>query len=192
MVVKGSRSRPVGPPTTPSSTAPAPRHSTTPSSTRFDPGVTTVTCDRDGRLCTATCGVGSVDTCIPTSRRPDTIGVDVRLVFAAFLFGHAAVHAVMWTLPFTDATTDMPFDPSRSWLLGTSRTLAVVVAGLATVGFVVAPVGYLVGAGWWPAVMFLAAVVSLLLMILYFTPWWSVGIVLSAGVAVYAWQHLPA
>jgi hypothetical protein len=112
----------------------------------------------------------------------------MKWLLATFLFGHAAVHAVMWSLPFTDAADDMPFDPAHSWLLGHIRVPAVTLAGLATVTFVVAAVGYLVSAGWWPAVMLAGAAVSLLLMLLTITPWWSVGIVLSAGLAVYAWQ----
>jgi hypothetical protein len=46
----------------------------------------------------------------------------VRWLFFAFLLGHAAVPAVMWTLPFTDATDDMPFNPAESWLFGESPT----------------------------------------------------------------------
>ncbi len=113
------------------------------------------------------------------------------LFVAAFLSGHAAVHAVMWTLPFTSAVSNMPFDPAHSWVWGESRLLALVLAGLATVAFAVTTVGYALDAGWWPPVMVLAAAVSLLLMVLYFSPYWSVGIVLSAGLLVYALQASP-
>lgn len=48
-----------------------------------------------------------------------------------FVLGHAAVHAVMWALPFTDAIEDMPFDPAHSWwLVGIALS-----AGLAFYGF---------------------------------------------------------
>lgn len=115
----------------------------------------------------------------------------MRVLFITFLFGHAGVHAVMWTLPFTDATADMPFDPAHSWLLGDSRTVAVAVAGLATVAFAVAAVAYGLQVSWWPPVMLAAAAVSLLLMAVWFSPWWTVGIGLSAALAVYAWQAQP-
>ena len=94
----------------------------------------------------------------------------------------------MWTLPFTDAAAEMPFDPAHSWLLGLSRGPSAALAGVATAAFVVAAVGYLASVGWWPSMLLAGAAVSLLLMLLTFTPWWSVGIALSTGLAVYAWQ----
>lgn len=112
----------------------------------------------------------------------------MRIGVAIFLLGHAAVHAVMWTLPFTDATRDMPFDPGHSWLFGDNRVLPVVLAGIAAVTFAVTAVGYLTAAAWWPRAMLTAATVSLVVMIGWFTPWWLVGIALSGALAVYAWQ----
>jgi hypothetical protein len=115
----------------------------------------------------------------------------MRIALTVFLVGHAAVHAVMWTLPFTDATREMPFDPGHSWVFGDSRVPAVVLAGLATVGFAVSGAGLILQAGWWPVAMVASAAVSLVLMIGWFTPWWLVGIALSAGLAVFAWQSQP-
>lgn len=112
----------------------------------------------------------------------------MRGLFFAFLLGHAAVHAVMWTLPFTDATNDMPFNPAESWLLGEQRNLAAVAAGLVTVAYLVAATGWLAHASWWQPAMVGASALSLLLMGLYFSPWWLVGIVLSGGLAVWALQ----
>lgn len=115
----------------------------------------------------------------------------MRTVLAALLAGHAAVHAVMWTLPFTDATREMPFDPGHSWMFGDSRVPAVVLAGVATLAFAVSAVGVLLQAAWWPVAMLVASVVSLVLMIGWFTPWWLVGIALSGGLALFAWQSQP-
>jgi hypothetical protein len=112
----------------------------------------------------------------------------VRWLFFAFLLGHAAVPAVMWTLPFTDATDDMPFNPAESWLFGEQRNLAAVAAGLVTVAYLVAAVGWLAHASWWPPAMVAASTLSLLPMGLFFSPWWLVGIVLSGGLAVWAIQ----
>lgn len=109
----------------------------------------------------------------------------MRIVFFVFLLGHAAVHAVMWTLPFTPATQDMPFDPARSWVLGDQRVVAVVLAAVVTIAYVVAGAGWLTHAPWWPVTMVGASGLSLLLMVLYFTPWWLVGVALSGGLAVY-------
>jgi hypothetical protein len=110
----------------------------------------------------------------------------MRIVFALLLFGHASVHAVMWTLPFTDAATELPFEPGTSWLLGDQRLLALVLAGLATAGFALVGVGYLLHAAWWPAALLAAGGVSLVLMILFFVPWWAVGIVISGALVVAA------
>lgn len=112
----------------------------------------------------------------------------MRTLFVVFLFGHAAVHGVMWTLPFTDATSEMPFDPAHSWLLGDRPVIAVVAAGAAALGFVVSGVVVAADAAWWPPVMLASSALSLALMVVFLSPWWSVGLVLSAGLAAYAWQ----
>jgi hypothetical protein len=115
----------------------------------------------------------------------------MRALFFAFLLGHAAVHAVMWTLPFTDATREMPFDPAHSWLLGDQRILAVVLAGMATASYLAAGAGWLAQAAWWPATMVGASALSLALMVVFFAPWWLVGMVVSGALAVYGAQALP-
>lgn len=112
----------------------------------------------------------------------------MRWLFVLFLLGHAAVHAVMWTLPFTDATSEMPFNPAHSWLLGDQRITAVVLAGLVTAAYLTAAAGWLGHAAWWPATMIGASALSLLLMVLFFVPWWLIGIVLSGGLMIYALQ----
>lgn len=112
----------------------------------------------------------------------------MRGLFVAFLVGHAAVHAVMWTLPFTDATADMPFDPGHSWLLGDQRAVAVVAAGLVAVAYLATAVGWFGQTGWWPTTMLSASVMSLLLMGVFYAPWWLVGIAISGGLVVYALQ----
>jgi hypothetical protein len=115
----------------------------------------------------------------------------MRALFGIFLLGHAVVHAVMWTLPFTSATSDMPFDPGHSWLVGDQRKTAVVFAGLVTMSYVAAGAGWLGQAAWWPAAMLGASTLSLLLMVIFFTPWWLVGIAISGALAVYGWHALP-
>jgi hypothetical protein len=113
--------------------------------------------------------------------------VVMRVLFALFLIGHGVVHSVMWGLPFTEAVSDMPFDPGHSWLLGTQHTVGAVGAGLATLLYAATAIGYLAEATWWPASMLAGSVVSLTLMALFMSPWWLVGILMSAaliGVAV--------
>lgn len=115
----------------------------------------------------------------------------MRALAILFLLGHAIVHGVMWTLPFTDAVEDMPFDPSHSWLVDDGRILAVVLAGTAAVGFVVTALGVGIDAAWWPTAMLAATVVSLVLMVVTFTPWWLVGIGIDLALVVVALQAAP-
>lgn len=115
----------------------------------------------------------------------------MRVAFVIFLFGHAAVHGVMWTLPFTDAREDMPFDPAKSWLVGDRPEVAAVLAGLAVVGFVAAGIAFAARVAWWPEVLGGSAVVSLVLMVFFWSPYWIVGIVLSTAVGIYALQAAP-
>ena len=112
----------------------------------------------------------------------------MRWLFFAFILGHAGVHAVMWTLPFTDAVEEMPFDPGHSWWLGDQRVGAVALAGVVAILYVIAGAGWLANALWWPTAMIGASVLSLLLMALFFAPWWLVGIVVSTGLAIYGVQ----
>lgn len=116
----------------------------------------------------------------------------MRALFVAFLLGHAAVHVVMWTLPFTDAVDDMPFDPAHSWLLGDNRMVAVVLAGLAALAFVLTAFGYGLDVGWWPTTMLVASAVSIVVMVVTFTPWWLVGIALDLALVAYALQQPAA
>ena len=115
----------------------------------------------------------------------------MRAGFVLLLLGHAAVHGVMWTLPFTDAVDDMPFDPAESWLLGRRPQVGLGLAGLAAVGFVLAAFAFAVRAAWWPEVLAVSAVVSIGLMVLFLSPYWTVGIVLHAALAGYAWHAHP-
>lgn len=112
----------------------------------------------------------------------------MRWLFFTLLLGHAGVHAVMWTLPFTDATDDMPFNPAHSWWLGDQRVIAALLAGVVTVLYVVVGIGWLTEASWWPTAMIGASALSLALMTLFFSPWWVVGIALSFGLGIYALQ----
>ncbi len=52
----------------------------------------------------------------------------MRIALALFLACHGAVHAVMWTLPLTDAVDDMPFDLGAAG--GLALSAALVTYGL--------------------------------------------------------------
>jgi hypothetical protein len=71
-----------------------------------------------------------------------------RLLFIAFFIAHAGIHLAMWVTP---ASTDpnAPFNATQSWLLGSQRGLAVVVAVVAAVLLAAAGIGLWAHAEWW-------------------------------------------
>jgi hypothetical protein len=99
------------------------------------------------------------------------------------------VHGIMFGLPFnTQASADLPYKPSHSWLIGDTRFFGFVVAIAVSVAFLVAGASYLGQATWWPSATIVAAALSLLLLALYFTKWWVVGILISVALAAIAWR----
>jgi hypothetical protein len=115
--------------------------------------------------------------------------VMIRLLLAAFFVGHGLVHGIMFALPYSaQAAADLPFNPSHSWLIGDTRAFAFVVALAVTVAFVLAGAGYVGHAGWWPLATIAAAGLSLLLLALYLSKWWTVGLVISVVLAIAAWR----
>lgn len=126
-------------------------------------------------------------------------------LLAAVLIGHGVVHTMFAITPAASAGgQEWPFDMTRSWLAtGTGIDLSVVRAlGWGLIVIVVAglvlgalsTVGLVVPAGWWQPVVGGSAVVSIVLLVLFFNPQLVLGIgidvVLLWAVATKAW--LPA
>jgi len=113
-----------------------------------------------------------------------------RFLFIAFFFVHAAIHAAMWATP---AAKDRkaPFDAGNSWLLGTQRGVAMVLALAAAVLLVAAGVGLWANDEWWRSVGVAGLATSFGLMVLYFTPWFlfiqAVNASLIVGLLWLAW-----
>src|SRR5919201_6534038 len=103
----------------------------------------------------------------------------LRVVVGGFIVAHGLVTGAMWLTP---AKAGEPFRATHSWLLGDARGLAVVVALVAAVGFVLAGVGFLAHQGWWAFTGVGAGAVALLLMALFFNPWLLAGVAISAGI----------
>ena len=113
----------------------------------------------------------------------------IRVLIAALFVGHGLVHSIMFGLPYSaQAAADLPFNPSHSWLLGDRRALAFVVALVVTVAFAVAAAGYVAAGGWWPVATIGAAALSLLLLALYLSKWWTVGLLISIALVIAAWR----
>jgi len=115
----------------------------------------------------------------------------VQVLIGLFLIGHGLIHA-SWLVP---APTDDPrwaFDLDHSWLLsgiGLSRSavraIGTVLALLATIGFVVTGIGVIFDVGWWPAVAFVSAGISVVQLVCFYHLWLSLGMVIDGGVLLY-------
>lgn len=113
----------------------------------------------------------------------------MRFLIAAFFVGHGLVHGIMFGLPFSaQASADLPYNPSHSWLIGDRQSLGFGIALVVTVAFAVAAAAYVGRASWWPGATMVAAALSLVLLALYFTRWWTVGILISVALAAAAWR----
>jgi hypothetical protein len=127
-----------------------------------------------------------------------------RWLLAAFLVGHGLV-LVMFVVPqpaakpATASGVAYPFDMARSWLItgvgmdaGLVRAIGVVLVAAVVIGFALAglaTVGVLIPAGWWAVLVVGSAVVSTLVLLLFFSP----GLILGLAIdAVLLWVALAA
>lgn len=113
-----------------------------------------------------------------------------RLLVAAFLLAHAAIHAgfVSPRPVAKPGAPPWPFDLNRSWVFSRLRVRPQVVGalGLALVaatlgGFALAAVatlGILPASAWDPAVA-VGSLASLALLVLFFHPWLVVGVAID-------------
>ena len=115
----------------------------------------------------------------------------IRVVLAAFLVAHAAIHAGYLASPPTSAGGPAwPFRLDRSWVLRAAGTdvrvarligttlLAATVAGFA--GASLAALG-LLPAAVWPVATSVGAIASLALLVIFFHPWLVVGVALDGA-----------
>jgi hypothetical protein len=112
----------------------------------------------------------------------------LRVLLGLLLVAHGLVTFGIWAAPVTE---NAPFNPRHSWLLGDARTLAVTLAVTAAVAFVATGGGFLAQQDWWAAAAVAAGAVAVALMALYFSPWLSAGILISAVILYAGVQALP-
>ncbi|MGH8944930.1 MAG: hypothetical protein ACRDVL_02130 [Acidimicrobiia bacterium] len=91
-----------------------------------------------------------------------------RFLFVAFLVAHGGIHLAIWATP---VNPEVPFDATRSWLLGNQRALAMVLAIAIAAVLVAAGLGLWAHADWWRPVAVVGLAGSLGLMVLFFNPW---------------------
>jgi hypothetical protein len=109
----------------------------------------------------------------------------VRWLAGLFLVAHGLVHVAIWSAPRSE---DAPFDASHSPLFGDVRVVAAVGAVVAGAAFVVSGIAYLTAQDWWAAWALAAAGISLVLLVVTFTPWWLLAMLIDVGIAVLAWR----
>lgn len=114
----------------------------------------------------------------------------MRLLLAIVLVLHGAVHGIVFGLPLIPAVkADMsPFDPGDSWLVGERPAFAFAFALAVTAAFAVAALSYLARAGWWPGAAVAASALSLLLLGLFASRYFVVGVPISLAFLVWAWR----
>src|SRR5688572_7085382 len=115
-----------------------------------------------------------------------------RFLFIVLLIAHGGIHVAMWATP-APKDPKAPFDASHSWLLGSQRGVAVVVALVAAALLVAAGIGLWAHAEWWRPVAVIGLAVSFGLMVLYFNPWFLFIQAVNAGLIVgLLWLKWPS
>jgi hypothetical protein len=113
-----------------------------------------------------------------------------RIVLAAFLMAHGAIHVgfVSPRPPVTAGGPAWPFDLGRSWILAplgigpdVTRLVGLALVAATISGFAVAAAAALgvLPASLWPAGLSLGAVASLALLLVFFHPWLLLGIAID-------------
>jgi lysylphosphatidylglycerol synthetase-like protein (DUF2156 family) len=114
-----------------------------------------------------------------------------RFLFIAFLIAHGGIHVAIWAPK--PKGQKVAFDPSHSWLLGSQRPLALVLALAAAALLVASGIGLWAHADWWRTVAVLGLVVSFGLMALYFHPWFLLIQAVNAALIVgLLWLDWPS
>jgi hypothetical protein len=110
-----------------------------------------------------------------------------RIMLGAFVVAHGLVTGVVWAVPLP---ADAPFDAGHSWLIGETRRLSMILGLVAASGLVVAGIGFLAHGAWWPFFGAAGAGSSLVLMVVFFSPWLVAGLAISAAVLYASLQSL--
>jgi hypothetical protein len=119
----------------------------------------------------------------------------MKMIIALFLILHGLVHGILAMVPNPNAP-DAGFASffSRSWLLNSlgfsesaGKPIAIILAIIATLGFVatgLALLDLLVPFDWWSVLATVSAVISLLLLIIFWHPYLIIGILIDAVILV--------
>jgi hypothetical protein len=129
-----------------------------------------------------------------------------NLLIAGFLVAHAAIHASYLSPrpPVTAGGPAWPFELERSWLLSPLGVrpeltriigMALVAATIGGLGFAACVAAGIAPAALWAPAVFVGAVASGALLVLFFHPWLVIGLVIDAGLmwaALSGWSPATA
>ena len=116
-------------------------------------------------------------------------------IVALFLILHGLVHGILAMVPDPNAP-EARFATffSRSWLLAglglpesAARVIAIILAAAATIGFIAAGLALLdilVPLDWWRALAITSAVVSLLLLVIFWNLYLIIGVAIDVVILV--------
>lgn len=109
-----------------------------------------------------------------------------RILLGGFVVAHGLVTIAIWSPSPKTGEPAPPMDTSHSWLLGDARSVGLMLAIAAGLAIAVTGIAFLAHLSWWPVAGIVGGGLSLLLFVLFFTPWWLAGIAISAGLVVAA------
>jgi hypothetical protein len=117
---------------------------------------------------------------------------------AILLVAHGLIHLAIWAPPPPAPERPVPFVPDRSPVLTASRlpqteihSVALRLALVVTLAFALAGIATAFGAAWTPVAAACAAVLGLVLKLLFFHPWLTIGVLLDLAVLAAAVSGWP-
>jgi type IV secretory pathway VirB2 component (pilin) len=115
----------------------------------------------------------------------------IRLLIGGFLIAHGLVHVAVWATPKPKGGG--PFDPSHSWLIGSTKGLAALLAVVVAIVLIAGGVALFSHSALWRPLTVIGLAASLFLDALYFNPWFAFIAVLNAAfIATLIWTHWPS
>jgi hypothetical protein len=117
----------------------------------------------------------------------------MRILIGGFLIAHGLVAITVWGMPNNQTAQGSPFVSSDSWLIGSTKGLAAVLAVLVAVVLIAGGAALFAHAPLWRPLTIVGLAGSLLLDVLYFNPWFIfIALVNGAFLVALAWAHWPA